>query len=99
MRISDWSSDVCSSDLDIFANTGQGGVFVNHTSHLDFGGCVTSHGGQQNAAQRIAQRVTIAALERLHHDFGVILAYRFDFDRTGLQKTLDRKSTRLNSSH
>src|SRR3546814_18311472 len=37
MRISDWSSDVCSSDLDWFADGPEGPVRIRFTGHNDFG--------------------------------------------------------------
>src|SRR3546814_7056950 len=40
MQLEHYALQVQQDVDDIFANTGQGGVFVNHTSHLDFGGCV-----------------------------------------------------------
>src|SRR5690606_18465460 len=73
---------------DIFAHARDGRVFVHHAGHLHFGGRIARHRGQQDAAQGIAQRVAVAALERLHHDLGVVGADRFDFNGTRLQKTL-----------
>src|SRR3546814_13979214 len=37
MRISDWSSDVCSSDLAHYGPPPEGATFVRHGSHHDFG--------------------------------------------------------------
>ena len=74
---------------DIFTNTGNGRIFVHHASHLHFGRRVAGHRRQQNAAQGVAQRVAVAALERLHHDLGVMRPDRFDFDGTRLQKTFE----------
>ncbi|CFO06616.1 Uncharacterised protein [Bordetella pertussis] len=73
---------------DIFANTGNGRIFVHHAGHLHFGRRVAGHRRQQDAAQGVAQRMAVAALERLHHDLGVMRPDRFDFDGTRLQKTL-----------
>src|SRR5690606_21453530 len=75
---------------DIFAHAGDGGVFVHDTRDLHLGRGIAGHGREQDAAQRIAQRMAVAALERLHDHARVILAYGLDFDRTGFQKTLRR---------
>ena len=74
---------------DIFTNTGNGRIFVHHASHLHFGRRVAGHRRQQYAARGVAQRVAVAALERLHHDLGVMRPDRFDFDGTRLQKTFE----------
>src|SRR5690606_38004695 len=78
-------------DVDhVFAYARDGGVFVHDARDLDFGRRVAGHGRQQDAAQRIAQSVAIAALEGLHDHASAIFADGFDFDRTGFQKTLRR---------
>src|SRR3546814_5430717 len=104
MRISDWSSDVCSSDLL--------GEIVEHEHQIldaltqigiglaDLGGDhlflrrihqVENVGGDLDAAD--ARRFEIAAAgELLLHDF-VELTQRLRLN------AVDRKSTRLNSSH
>src|SRR3546814_3032981 len=112
MRISDWSSDVCSSDLD---DDGDAAGAVAFVAHLFIVGVVLAAGrtldgpldvvlrhvglarGQDGATQaRILVRLRQARLGR-DHDFlgqprkllGALLILR----------ALDRKSTRLNSSH
>src|SRR5690606_38634857 len=67
-----------------------GRVLVHNTGHLNFSRCVACHGGQENTAQGVAQRVAITTLEGFHHDACVILANGLDFNRTGFQKTLRR---------
>src|SRR3546814_9468656 len=83
MRISDWSSDVCSSDLLV------GDLLVARL--------VLDHIGL------VAHRESVhAPAERLHGDgetgAGVAAKHRPDGD-AGDRHHLDRKSTRLNSSH
>ncbi|MDT4814100.1 hypothetical protein FQZ97_471000 [compost metagenome] len=73
---------------DIFANARDGRVFVHHARHLHFGRRVAGHRRQQDAAQGVAQRMTVATLERLHHDLGMVRADRFDFNGARLQETL-----------
>src|SRR5690606_42088616 len=59
-----------------------------YAADLDLSGGVARHGGQQDAAQGVAQRVAVAAFEGLHHDLGVMRAQGLDGNGTGLQKTL-----------
>src|SRR3546814_9405141 len=101
MRISDWSSDVCSSDL--------------HVAILDDGGADRDGGVHVAVPAEVADGAAVdATLDRLDlvDDF-----HRADFRRAGqgaggerrgqrvqrvetfLQAAGDRKSTRLNSSH
>ena len=44
------------------------------------------HGGQQDAAQGVAQRVAITSLERLHDHTGMQRRKLLDIDTAGLQK-------------
>src|SRR3546814_9404652 len=114
MRISDWSSDVCSSDL--FLSRRWGGPFVKLNcaalaeSLLEtelfgheagaFTGAVKRRSGRFEiadggslfldeiaAASQAVQEKLLRAIE-----YGT-------FERVGGNATLDRKSTRLNSSH
>ena len=82
-----WSR-LCSSDdtlevqqdVDhVFLHAVERRVLMQHAGDLDFGRREAGHRGQQHATQRIAERVAVAALERLHHDLGVereMLAHR-----------------------
>src|SRR3546814_2909276 len=88
MRISDWSSDVCSSDLRI-------------VHHLLDRVRVESARRDDDEAQRVAdqmdERLVLEQFRILLKDrrTGRVLDMRFDRDRP----FGDRKSTRLNSSH
>ena len=48
-----------------------GGVFVQYAEDLDLRRGVARHRGQQRATQRIAKRMAVATLERLHRNLGV----------------------------
>src|SRR3546814_6926786 len=96
MRISDWSSDVCSSDLP-FANRLPGakqpafGGGRVRTAHADGGDAI----GDAELLRRAARKADQAVGD---HRTTVVDA---DKDRpSGVERGhLDRKSTRLNSSH
>src|SRR3546814_4969452 len=80
MRISDWSSDVCSSDL----------RFMPHRDILDL-----------DRTDPFAARLhdILRAVGDLHIAFGVDRADVAGVEKTFLVEHVDRKSTRLNSSH
>jgi hypothetical protein len=59
---------------------------VQHAGDLHLGRRVADHRRQQHAAQRVAERVAVAALERLHRDLGAVAAERLDVDGLGLQQ-------------
>src|SRR3546814_1245172 len=80
MRISDWSSYVCSSDLDVHAAHLVDAVIVDLGEH-DL--LLETH------------RVIAPAVERL----GVEAAEVADARQRDRHQAVDRKSTRLNSSH
>src|SRR3546814_9954543 len=100
MRISDWSSDVCSSDLNYRAVSGGASQFGGHV----MGGM--SLGGRGNlvvygeyterdpllAAHRAFARRGVAPLPIGGNFTDVASGRTFSYDA-------DRKSTRLNSSH
>src|SRR3546814_8379769 len=84
MRISDWSSDVCSSDL------ARGGASwrdrrLTLTADLSYIGGVDD--SRTVPASRVASMTTLD------------LTARYRTEGSGLTGGLDRKSTRLNSSH
>ena len=73
----------------VFEHTVDLRVFVNDTRDLRFGGRITDHGAQQDAAQSIPERVTVAAFERFERDDRAVRVGRIDIDfhRGGLQKS------------
>src|SRR3546814_5429751 len=104
MRISDWSSDVCSSDLVglllVFLNLAPGVGTTGGASHRGYGlaGATTDLVAKQTTDHRTnggtGDLVRVLRLHLiLHH---LVLAH---FARTGTRLREDRKSTRLNSSH
>src|SRR5690349_866740 len=62
-------------------------VLMHHAGDLHLGGRVARHGGEQHATQRVAQRVAITALERLHRHPGVIGRQVLYVDDARLQKS------------
>src|SRR3546814_8427377 len=103
MRISDWSSDVCSSDLTDLGHTRR---MLGH--HAD---CIAGMRPWQALARREEHQLPAQASEfysqlgRCQHQAGQYDAARLMFKRSlalrrdPLQNEADRKSTRLNSSH
>src|SRR3546814_6957147 len=103
MRISDWSSDVCSSDLDE-VDAADMRVEVDADARPF-----------QPRGDLLDMRRLAGAVIALHHDAAVELEAREDGERrvavedigrvevgyalVGLAERRDRKSTRLNSSH
>src|SRR3546814_9831536 len=85
MRISDWSSDVCSSDLHVEVRSRRmPGERLHHIEDLE---------GTEAATRRVHGPF---APGRLAH--GRFLSRRRSW-RRGRADPIDRKSTRLNSSH
>src|SRR5262249_54958048 len=72
---------------DILAHTVERRVLVHHARDLHLGGRVAGHGGEQHAAQGVAERVAIAALERLHRYPRVVRREVLDVDNTRLEKS------------
>src|SRR3546814_8457065 len=104
MRISDWSSDVCSSDLELYDQV----QVLNGASAFLFGAAPggSALGGTVNlqpkrARDKDTNRVTVNYLSDSH------IGGAFDFGRqmgadgsVGIRVNgADRKSTRLNSRH
>src|SRR6185436_5270675 len=56
---------------DVLAHAIERRVLVHHVRDLHFGRRVTRHRREQHAAQGVAQRVAVAALEWLHRHLGV----------------------------
>src|SRR3546814_2161989 len=109
MRISDWSSDVCSSDLHLRRRAGQGETARKGVAQLagqpaGDGGIVGGGAGIGGRGQTAAQRQGGGAAVRPHllQHRGVVLDVDHDGDEVvvlGGGADQDRKSTRLNSSH
>src|SRR3546814_9425605 len=94
MRISDWSSDVCSSDL---RATGK-----NQRCRSDAHTYITLVFGDEATGEKVSAGVAINAREKddRHHIRGhyVVRGLELSLD-DHLQVTSDRKSKRLHSSH
>ena len=75
-------------DVDhVLAHAVERGVLVHHAGDLHLGRRVAGHGGQQHAAQRVAERVAVAALERLHRHPGVVRGQVLNVNNTRLEKS------------
>src|SRR3546814_3814706 len=112
MRISDWSSDVCSSDLAIPKTPiGQNAVNVeDHHAHLAgallygrrYFGQYQRFGGMRYMVQLHSQ-ITLAASKscicKAPNNSPVSSTTNIWFSRPASISVADRKSTRLNSSH
>src|SRR3546814_8182293 len=86
VRISDWSSDVCSSDLI---------VFLGRNDHLPQGDKV-GDGGLAAFAEGLQNGAKFLRRIALHDPLGDAID---EYGGNALAYALDRKSTRLNSSH
>ena len=75
---------------DVFLHALNGRVLVLDTVDLDFGDGATGHRRQQNATQRIAQRVTKASLEGLKGNRCTGIRSLINFDDAGCQKLSNR---------
>ena len=75
---------------DVFLHALDGGVLVQHAFDLDLGDGGSRQGGQQHAAQGIAQRMTEAAFERFDHDTRMARRHGLNLDDPRLQKFIDR---------
>src|SRR5215468_2403257 len=74
----------------ILLHTLDTGVLVQHAVDLDLGDGAARHGGQQHAAQRVAESVAEAALERLDHHARLARSDRLHLHYTGSQKLAHR---------
>src|SRR3546814_4103423 len=106
MRISDWSSDVCSSDLRARHHLGKGGVdmlaigVAGKILQPAAGGIETEAGGDATADQ--AKAVPQAASAAMHLDQRQVAEnprHLQGIDIVAAGQGVDRKRTRLNSSH
>ena len=71
---------------DVFLDAVDGRVLVQHAGDRHFGRRIAHHRRQQHATQRVAERVAVAALERLERDLGAVAAERLDVDGFGFEK-------------
>src|SRR3546814_8338893 len=98
MRISDWSSDVCSSDLDVVVVTAAKAytAILHHPEAPALGAIVRIQLFERNHAMRNALhlQVMVGAGHVIEQQHSTVPAA----DEL-LQGQEDRKSTRLNSSH
>src|SRR3546814_6223969 len=107
MRISDWSSDVCSSDLAPFECLAQPRFRERLRHEVDdavlecFEGAVGIRGdddGIERTGNRALQQVKAIAAMKVQIEEKDIRHRRLQM-RFGRAEIADRKSTRLNSSH
>src|SRR3546814_3137965 len=104
MRISDWSSDVCSSDLtETQVFTGEAGLIdcaIDWPADSPRGWALVLHPHSLQGGARDNKVVTTIARACVQHG---LAAVRPDFRGVGKSEgqfdKADRKSTRLNSSH
>src|SRR3546814_8344550 len=97
MRISDWSSDVCSSDLD-HAGGAEDGAHHAAAEVVADQQRVERHGAAVGGAEDGGDQIEIAEVAREDVGAGAERLCGQADDQRGLDAE-DRKSTRLNSSH
>src|SRR3546814_10186949 len=93
MRISDWSTDVCSSDLQSRELRKIGTPFARHERHRSKQAAVML---ASQVGQLLQRPRTNAARGEIHHSQPRRIVVRI-FHQAQISQ--DRKSTRLNSSH
>jgi hypothetical protein len=71
---------------DVFLDAFDRAVFVHNTVNFNFFYRTTRHGGQQDATERIAKRVTKTPFERLQYHFGMPPVRGFNLDDLRCQK-------------
>src|SRR3546814_7769052 len=103
VRISDWSSDVCSSDLRSLhcCNLQTAAQLVDHQGRKRFAFNVFSNDEERTARlndgfQNGEHRLQVRQLLLVDQDVGIV---QFDLHLFRVGDEIDRKSTRLNSSH
>src|SRR3546814_8022630 len=110
MRISDWSSDVCSSDLSI-GDRGEALAFNSQEGFRGVSGAKTRGGGGtlcfgdgnwcwqvmawRNARRILCRKITLPRRFRI----GVRIRRRYDANAQRQLEARDRKRTRLNARH
>src|SRR3546814_6213215 len=101
MRISDWSSDVCSSDLMAAYVDGQGecqGIAVSE-HHASDDGFLPSPIVMASAIAAVTKRTPIAIAAALLPLYDPVRLAEEMIVLDHISRGRDRKSTRLNSSH
>src|SRR3546814_3076711 len=100
MRISDWSSDVCSSDLECRLETGRTHQIRVHMAHLKHPILGDPLYGGALKLPRAASEELVAALRGFRRQALHAEVLEFVHPLSGQPlRCRDRKSTRLNSSH
>src|SRR3546814_7327461 len=99
MRISDWSSDVCSSDLDGVLNVSANCLDRHLESRGDDIAIIWEPDDPQAEPRRISYRELHAEVCRFANVLKAAGAKKGDRITIYLPMIPDRKSTRLNSSH
>jgi hypothetical protein len=74
---------------DVFLHAFDGGVLMEHAFDFDFSDRGARHGRQQYAAQRVAERMAEATLERFDDDARLARGRRLHLYDPGLQKFAD----------
>src|SRR3954469_20744358 len=87
MQAEDHAFEVEQDVYDILAHAIERRVLVHDAGDLHLRGRVARHRGEQHATQRVAQRVAIAPLERLHRYPRVVRREILDVDNTRLEKS------------
>src|SRR3546814_5721354 len=96
MRISDWSSDVCSSDLEVGGNLRYAAAGEAHGDDAALGRDTAQRPVEDVAPDRVEDHVGAAAVGQAEHGIAEIRGCVVD---AMVRAVRDRKSTRLNSSH
>src|SRR3546814_9819861 len=100
MRISDWSSDVCSSDLTVCRASEDGGNRIAAADQPGRCGVDRRHlGGRAWAGGLLCVELALLVAAPVGGDWMNESVVRHDWDKAEVLAMLDRKSTRLNSSH
>ena len=71
---------------DVFLHTFNRAVLMHNAVNLHFGDCRTRNGRQQNATQRVTQRVAKSTLHRLERDLGTVRANLLNVDVARLEQ-------------
>lgn len=86
MQLKHYALEVEEDVDDILAHAIKRGILMQNASDSHFGRSIARHRRQQDTAQRIAQGMGIAALERLHRHASVSGGNRLYVDQTRFQK-------------
>src|SRR3546814_9893484 len=100
MRISDWSSDVCSSDLPARMQRIDVGLLVCILVNYSYSLLRESHSPIRSFKIGITKSLLLISIQssgKLSHDLRIFIVQVIFFSQV-FGKVIDRKSTRLNSS-